>query len=406
MKKLLPINEFILSDRIASLLNILLCFLGINLRDRVARKLFSSVPRDDRGKYTRESNTRDLDIQILFPSKVQPSDSDRKIVERIFSAFCLAKDDQRYQDEVYKPSGLWSGLHRLSYPNFANTNIDEFHSFLSNFGSQRTYTGINWSTTVLDYIKTSKSRQYFENMVIGQKISWWLHYESRGRDLSCLSQPRYGNQCGAIINGNFITYESVLNDFYASMICNFLDKKSRPVIGELGAGYGVLFYFMSNSLSNYCYLDFDLPETLCCATYYLMKSFPEKRFLLYREEDINDEVIRDYDFILMPSFMIEKLSNNSVDIFLNNSSLGEMETQTAKKFVREICRVANSFFHLNHEVNRNEFETGKSSLINKEYPVSDDKFDLITRFPEAINATYKDFFVPGNDIYCYLYRAK
>ena len=88
-------------------------------------------------------------------------------------------------------------------------------------------------------------------MVIGQKIRWWLHFESRSRDLSCLSQPRYGNQCGAMVNGNFITYESILNDYYASMICNFLGKKSRPVIGELGGGYGVLFYFMTKSLSNF-----------------------------------------------------------------------------------------------------------------------------------------------------------
>jgi len=244
MKKLLPINEFILSDRIASLLNSLLCFLGINLRNRVARKLFSQVPCDVSAKYTSEQDDRDLNIQILFPSKVQPSDSDRKIVERIFLAYRLAKDDQKNQDDVYKPSDLWSGLHRLSYPISADTTIEDFHSFLSNFGSQRTYTGINWSTTVFEYTKTPKTRRYFENMVIGQKIRWWLHFESRSRDLSCLSQPRYGNQCGAMVNGNFITYESILNDYYASMICKTLGKKSRPVIGELGGGVWcvILFY--------------------------------------------------------------------------------------------------------------------------------------------------------------------
>ena len=134
--------------------------------------------------------------------------------------------------------------------------------------------------------------------LIGQNIRWWLHFESRTRDLSCLSQPRYGNQCGAIVNGNFITYESVLNDFYASLICNFLGNKSKPIIGEIGGGYGVLFYFISRTFKNFCYLDFDLPESLCCATYYLLKSFPEKKFLLYGEENIlNEDVMKDYDCI-------------------------------------------------------------------------------------------------------------
>jgi len=242
MKKFLPINEFILSDMITSLLNNLLLFFGVNLRDRVARKLFALVPRG-------YHDAKGLNIQLFFPSNVQPSDSDRKIVERIFSAYCLAMDDLKHQDDVYKPSCLWTGLHSLSYPNYSDINIDKFHFFLSNFGSQMTYTGINWSTTVREYTKTSRSRRYFENMIIGQKISWWLHYESRGRDISSLSQPRYGNQCGAIVNDNFITYESVLNDFYASMIGNFLGKKKRPVIGEIGAGYGILFYFISKTTS-------------------------------------------------------------------------------------------------------------------------------------------------------------
>ena len=82
-----------------------------------------------------------------------------------------------------------------------------------------------------------------------------------------------------------------------------------------------------------------------------------------------------------------------------------MEPQTAEKFVREICRVANSFFHLNHEFNRNKFKSGKSSLINKEYPIPDNKFNLVTRFPNAINSAYKGFSDPGEDTYCYLYKA-
>ena len=131
------------------------------------------------------------------------------------------------------------------------------------------------------------------------------------------------------------------------MISNFV-KKDRPVVGEIGAGYGVLFYFISSALSDFCYLDFDLPETLCCATYYLMKSFPGKNFLLYGEGELNEEAIKEFDFIFMPSYVIKDLPNDSVDVFINLSSLGEMKTQTCEMFVGEICRTAHDFWHMSH----------------------------------------------------------
>ena len=35
---------------------------------------------------------------------------------------------------------------------------------------------------------------------------------------------------------------------------------------------GKLFYFISREIDNFCYLDFDLPEVLCCASYFQIKS--------------------------------------------------------------------------------------------------------------------------------------
>jgi len=137
-----------------------------------------------------------------------------------------------------------------------------------------------------------------------------------------------------------------------------------------------------------------------------MKCFPDKKYLLYGEDKLNKEAINEYDFIFMPSFVIKNLPSDSVDIFINLSSLGEMNPETCQMFVHEICRTANAFWHINHEFQRNKFGNGKSSLINRAYPVSDEKFDLVTRFPEATNAAYKGFFDKWNDYYCYLYKAK
>ena len=189
------------------------------------------------------------------------------------------------------------------------------------------------------------------------------------------------------------------------MISSFVEK-SRPVVGEIGAGYGILFHFISRDLSDFCYLDFDLPETLSCATYYLMKSFPEKRFLLYGEGELDEEATREYDFIFMPSFAIRDLPNDSVDIFINMSSLGEMKPNACLAFVNEICRTSHGFWHMNHEYVRNEFEDGTASLVNGEYPVPEESFDLVVRYIDALNAAWQGVFEPGYDIYGYYYTRR
>lgn len=353
-----------------------------------------------------DSVIKNLNISMMTPPYVEPDPSDRQIVERIFTAFQKAKNDQLLKDTVFMPSSYWQNFLNQSYPNYPDTTIKEFHFFLSNFGAWDRSLGINWTYLLRQHADTPRLRRHFEKAIIGRKVGWWLKFESRGRDISTLSQPQYGNQWGADVNGHFISYESVLNEFYGRMISNLIKHENRPVVGEIGGGYGILFQFISRDLSDFCYLDFDLPETLVCASYYLMKVFPTKKFLLYGEGKLNEETINGYDFILMPSYAIEALPNNSCDIFINMSSLGEMKPNTCQMFVSNICRTAKAFWHMNHEYLRIEFEDGTKSLVNSEYPVNVDEFDLLLRYIDALNAAWQGVFDLGYDIYGYYYQKR
>ena len=390
-----------IADAAASLIDCSLRSFRGELHRYVVQTMYSRLQR----WWESDSLLNDLNIQMATPRYVQPDASDRQLVDRIFGAFRQAKHDQEQKDEVFMPSTYWQGFLDASYPSYRNTDIDQFHFFLSNFGAWESYLGINWTYLLRQYAGSPRSRRHFEKAVIGRKVGWWLRFESRGRDISALSQPRYGNQWGASVNGHFITYESVLNEFYGRMISNLV-RQDRPVVGEIGAGYGVLFYFVARALSDFCYLDFDLPETLSCATYYLMKSFPGKKFLLYGEGNLDEDALREYDFVLMPSFAIEELPSNSVDMFINMSSLGEMKPSTGRVLVRQICRVSDAFWHMNHEYVRNAFEDGTSSLVNSEYPVPEEEFELVVRYIDALNAVWQGAFEPGYDIYGYYYARK
>ena len=375
---------------------------GTRLHDHVVKTLHSAIPY-------RRGTAGDPEIGILLPREVEPDADDLPFVERIFAAYRKAKRDQSCADAVFLPSSLWRHQLDTAFAGLiaagAQNDIGRFHRFLANFGACENYTGINYSTLVREHAKSRGRARHFERLVIGQMVRWWLQSESRGRGIADLSPPRHGNQAGAMVDGHFIGVDSVLNDYYGRMIAGLVDREGA-VIAELGGGYGILIYSISRHLGTFGYVGFDLPETLCCASYYLMKCFPDRRFLLYGEGRPDPDAGRKYDFVFMPSWEIAGLPARSVDIALNMSSLGEMNPAACRRFVSEICRVSDGFWHMNHEFNRNAFEDGTSSLVNPEYPVPAETFRLVLRYIESVNALCKGRFDDGYDIYGYYYRRR
>ena len=127
---------------------------------------------------------------------------------------------------------------------------------------------------------------------------------------------------------------------------------------------------------------------------------------MYGEEDYSAEKNKLYDLIFLPSFEITKLKDNSVDLFINKNSLGEMESDVVRNYLTYICKSTNYFFHMNHDINRNKFEDGKEGMLCYEYPIDNEKFDLIFKYPDLghlISSGELDF---ENDIFMYLYKKE
>ena len=240
---------------------------------------------------------------------------------------------------------------------------------------------------------------------MSQLIEWWESYESQGRELSELTMPRFGNQGGALVNGQLILPFSVFSDFYARLLAGLVDRE-RPVIGELGGGFGRLCYFLRRQWPLSTYVEFDLPECLCCAMYYLMNSFPDKKFLLFGEGELTPECLSEYDFILRPSFEICKLPDKSVDLFINENSLGMVPPEACKLFVNEICRISDAFWHRNHETRRFPFEDGTESLLNREYPIDREHFLEVLRYCDIARLVGHDQSSVKHDMYWYFFRRK
>jgi len=136
----------------------------------------------------------------------------------------------------------------------------------------------------------------------------------------------------------------------------------------------------------------------------LSKSFPEKRIFYYGQQKFEEKLLKEYDLFLLPSWEIEKIKDDSIELTINKNSLGEMEPETAYNYIDQISRISKYFFSINHETFRNKFDNNKFSLINSEYNKKG-KFKELLRYPDIGHLTYENNKIDlDSDIFFYIFK--
>jgi len=348
-------------------------------------------------------------VRLHSPEYAEPEPDDRDLVARIFESFVRMKKDQPQARELYLPASIWEEQLARAYAPLRNAlksgDLSPFHFFLTNFGAWKEYTGITWSTTHQE--AQSRARKLIlQNETFLYLLRLWSWFYGGRKPVAALDLPRHGNHSGAFVDGAFVTISSFPLEVYGSQLARLAAGRSdRPMIAELGGGYGNLAYYTLRGLKKSTYLDFDLPETLCVAAYFLMKSFPEKRALLYGEADYEASRHGEFDLVFMPNYEIEKLGTETVDVFANYASLGEMTREAVSNYVRAIANATAYFFHVNHDRVANVYEDGSRGLLAYEYPVPP-TFELLFRYPELFITMYKGSFDMQSNSFAYLYGRR
>ncbi len=329
------------------------------------------------------------DISLDSPDPAVPNPADKPLVERIAAAY--RRMTQAQSPEWWRPSTEWQVQLDLAFASLRDPK--RFHYFLANFGQWPIYTGIEEGGYAIQRAKRFWiGRRYLEEIFFRRTLRAW---ERQNRPLSALSLPRYGNQAGAWYRDTFVSAGAAFNDLISLQLVK-LAECERPVLAELGAGYGKLAYCTLRNLPRFCYLDFDLPETLCTAAYYLGKCFPSKQLLLYGERDFTSECLTDYDMVFMPPWEIDRLPEASIDLFFNKNSLGEMTPAATNAYLDHIGRVTRGhFFHLNHD----SIRCG-GGLLAREYKIPG-SLQLVSREPDPGHLLTQSIAEP--DIFQYLY---
>lgn len=349
-------------------------------------------------------------VTLHAPAYVVPSDdpAERALVERIFAAFKRMKADQPDAPAVYLPAPQWQRQLDESYEPFARAlardDVEPFHFFLANFGAWQRYTGVESTTLIREAARSRLRRLQVTNELFLDQLRFWQWLRGGDVPVSRLAYPRFGNQAGGFIDGTFVGPGSFFNEVYGSLLAGIVADRDRPVVADLGAGYGKLAYFTLRDLERWTFIDLDLPETLCLAAYYLMKVWPDRRALLYGEAELGE--LGSYDLVFLPAYAVDRLADASIDLFINKNSLGEMTAAAVRAFVWHIARTTRWFFHMNHEVLRNRYSDGSSGLLGHEYPVPADRFRLLMRYPDLGHLVRGGHIDTANDIFLYLYERR
>ena len=347
-------------------------------------------------------------IKIFVTKNKEIDKRDLPLSKRIFESYKLMKSEQIDKSDLYKPSSLWQSHIDKDFDflidSYKSNDEEKFLYFLQNFGNWNKYLGVETQDIIKKYNSNILLKNYLSEEIFGGYLELWKYF-NKDVDLRELDMPRFGNQIGGLIENNFVVMGSFFNQIYATNLLNYLDNEKNKFF-ELGAGYGKLAYYILKKAKNCTYIDFDIPESLVLAAYYLSKCFPDKKNFFYGENKFDKKIENEYNLIFLPPWEIENLETNSFNLAINKNSLGEMNPETAKNFLSHIHRVSKYFFSMNHEYFRNNFSDGKKSLVNKEYNL-DKKFKELIRHPDLSHLVYSknklDF---DNNIFFYIYEKK
>ncbi|HHH51359.1 MAG TPA: putative sugar O-methyltransferase [Campylobacterales bacterium] len=179
--------------------------------------------------------------------------------------------------------------------------------------------------------------------------------------LLSLSESYAGNNLSVHYRGIRLSLRLL---FHSIMVDNLLKNTKlpkRPVIWEIGAGYGGLARILKSYIPNSCHILLDLPETLTYCGYFIAYNFPNKK-VAYLSDIIDrldefDKLIAQYDFILIPPWVSPYIPNSSVDLVIDTYSMSEMSKVYAKYYIKHIDRTLNYggyFYSINKRFKRED----------------------------------------------------
>jgi O-methyltransferase domain len=328
------------------------------LRKRWSRRVeISQIIRCGRERFSADERFNLELAEHGFAPRIADTADDTVLLQRICEAWSKAMERQPSAPEPFQPHRWWEAIRQKSLGPvtraLAARDLDSLRRMYCNFFRDPCSTGVTGLPLRRIHANSRISKRAKELCLIDglHRIDVWKNRTAGHFELSDLKPPNVGNPFGFVLDGIFVRTGSEDQHYCARRIIDLIGSLDMPVVAEIGGGFGGMAYYLIRDCPGVTYLNFDMPETIALASYYLLSAFPRANSILYGEAELNVEVLRNSQIILMPSFAIPQLPPSSVDVAFNARILSDLSSASLHAYLAEITRTTRG--HLLH-LNRTE----------------------------------------------------
>jgi O-methyltransferase domain len=286
---------------------------------------------------------------------------DTALLDRICAAYNATVEHPESSHPSYRATGWWQQIRDRSLGPVRQAlrmrDIAALRAMYSNFFRDPCCTGLTAVPYgMIDVYFGGRMTDLHRSIYLADalyRLDYWKG-ETGGRfSLSDLAIPSIGNPFGVCLEGTLLSARAEFQHSCAVRLAGLLEAESSTV-AEIGGGFGGMAYYLLRDRPETKYFDFDVPESIALATYFLMKSFPHKSFLLFGEGPLTEEAIADADVVLMPLFEMKRLQDAGTDVTFSSHAMTDIEVKELASYLETI-----------HRITRNRFLfLGTSSLPN------------------------------------------
>lgn len=306
---------------------------------RLLRERFKDDPR-----YRRDC------VADGFAPRPEPDENDCALLDRICTAYIKATEHQRTAPRTFSPTHWWQQINEKNLRPvsraLATRDLAALRLMYRNFFRDPCSMG-------LVGLPVDMRKCYFGNYIspfyrdffLGDalhRLDLWKSWTASLFPLTALAAPDIGNPYGVWVDGVLVRIAAEYQHFYAQEIARLLNSAKVGTVMEIGGGFGGMAYYLIRDHPGVKYINFDVPETIALASYYLLKSFPKLTATLYGEAPLSREVLSDSDLVLMPSYELPRMPEKSVDISFHSHVLRDMPCRVTCEYLDEIIRVTRS----------------------------------------------------------------
>jgi len=286
-----------------------------------------------------------------FAPRLDDSCADVRLVQRICAAYKQAVEQERSAPKAYQASGFWQDVRSASLGPvmhaLENQDILSLATIYSNFyrdPCSAGLVGVPYGMSAAYF--GGKIHDLYRRFYLGDALhvlDYWEKQTEGACSLQDLEGPNIGNPFGILLDGVLVRSGAAYQHYAARRVISCLGSMPSTVV-EIGGGFGGMAYYLLRDKAHVRYIDFDVPESLALTSYYLMRSFPHLKFLLYGEDELSTDAVSQADVVLMPTYAMDSLASKSADLVFSSHAMSDISPEAMKAYAPAIARITDGCF--------------------------------------------------------------